>query len=257
MRFVKDILDVLNIIGMQRGGNNIITLHVSSAGGAAKLSCNGTIYVTHITGGVEQTDIYNNLVQQDTYFQADANTTITIRGNITEFISPYFAYFDAIDLRGCKSLTTLSINGTAITDIDISENTALTVALIANNPALANINVGVLPNLQQFDFSYQSQITTIDISGLVSLQQVHGANTGIATIDLTNNLQLTAAMFESCANLTTIRCRALDSNMAAGIADTIQYNSGNAGTVYCDPADPYYSVIQTAANTYGWTIQTL
>lgn len=251
IRFLTHILDIKNLLGIIRP---TIYLHTYGNNVRLRLACTGLIKISYIESGVTHTDYYTDLPVTYISFTADAYTTVTIVGYVTLLTVLSTGQIDAIDLTRCTSLENIQALYLPITEIDISKCKRLKFANIAANSNLASITIGELPELQTLLLSSQPLLSMIDISGCPSLQDINAGLTGISEIDLTNNLLLNESLFINCPNLTTIRCRALIQNSANNIALSIRDNSGNAGTVYCNPGDPYYSTIATAAADYGWTI---
>ena len=251
IRFTKNILDIKNLLGRIRP---TIYLHTYGNNVRLRLACTGLIKISYIESGVTHTDYYTDLPATDISFTADAYTTVTIVGYVT-FLTVYSTgQIDEIDLTRCTSLETIQANDLPITEIDVSKNKRLKLVNITGNTNLESITIGDLPELKSLYLNVQPLLMDIDVSGCPSLQNISAGVTGISEIDLTANPLLYNATLGNSTNLTTIRCLAINQYCANSIATSIQQNSGNAGTVYCNPADPYYSTIATAATDYGWTI---
>ena len=251
IRFIKNILDIKNLLGIIR---STIYLHTYGNNVRLRLSCTGLIKISYIESGVTHTDYYTDLQNTDISFTTDAYTTVTIIGYVTALTVLSTGQIDAIDLTRCTSLEVIQAQYLPITEIDISKCKRLKFVNITSNPNLESITIGELPELHTLFLNIQPLLMDIDVSGCPSLQNITAGLTGISEIDLTANPLLHNATFGGSTNLTTIRCLAINQYCANSIATSIQQNSGNAGTVYCNPADPYYSTIATAATNYGWTI---
>lgn len=237
MRFITHILDIKNILGMRRNTGEYMTFTCAVADPVIfPLSC-GHIEIRTTKNGIARTEMYNNLVNAAVALQADANTTITIIGNVSMFIVDGTAYdITSIDVTHAYSLNVLGLAHSNISVLDVSQNSLLRDLGVNQCVYLTSLDLTGNAELQNLDCGYCSALTDLDISGCP---------------------ELTALAIYDCTQLVTIRTRAIDSNVANEIANIITQNTGLGGTVYLDSADPYYSVIETAAIGAGWTVAAL
>lgn len=248
------ILDIKNILGRRRTAQHSIVINTfGDMYGIRKLSCNGTIKISYTnTLGVPMVDTYNDLVNASISFN-NYPGKVYIDGDVTLFEDEWFLAIDGIDVSRCEGLKSLTISTQQVHSLDVSRNLELT-HLQCN--ALEEITLGVLPNLINLLIP-NCPLTDIDLSGLENLGLLNIIGTGLTELDISNNTHLTTLYCNNVAALSTIRCIANNNSVATAIAQLIQQNSGLGGTVYCNSTDAYYSVIETAANTYGWTIEQL
>ena len=237
MRFITHILDIKNILGMQRNIGEYMTFICAVADPVIyPLSC-GHIEIRTTKNGIARTEMYNNLINAAVAIQADANTTITIIGNVSTFIVDGVSYdITSIDVTHAYSLDVLGLAHSNISVLDVSQNSLLRDLSVNQCVYLASLDLTGNAELQNLDCGYCNSLTDLDISGC---------------------LELTTLALYDCTQLVTIRTRAIDSNVANEVANIITQNTGLGGTVYLDSADPYYSVIETAAISAGWTVAAL
>lgn len=250
---VLDILGVTNVLGSNK---NIILLQRQSAGTGLIVSCVGNITIQYVSGGETKRAYYKNLATENIVLTTDANSTVKLTGRVTLLASGLYTPDDAVDVRKGKSLEILTFASFAGTDIDVRQNKKLKAFGCGNAPALTNIALDN-PDLEQLDISYNPALQQIDLSSLKGLQLLHCDSSGLVELDLSAQEQLTGLICNVCPDIAVIKCHADNSDVATAIAQIIQDNTLNAGTVYCNSSDAYYSTIATAASSYGWSIQPL
>lgn len=214
IRFIKNILDVKNLLGKLRSvpASNSIVFTTAMQDPAIRISGTGDIVIRSNSGGSPVQSTYTNPVLALVNISADAGTQVELLGDVT---AVYFT-----DGIGCD-ISDLSLN------TDVLERLALT------NQSLQEVVVNA--NLRELDINYCANLTHLDISAAPGLQNF--GQTGNPAITL-------------------IRARTSISMVAIEIGQMITYSSGT-GTVYVPTADPYYSIIATAASNKGWTIEEL
>lgn len=237
MRFITHILDIKNILGMQRNTREYMTFICAVADPVIyPLSC-GHIEIRTTKNGIARTEMYDNLLNAAVTLQADADTTITIIGNVSTFCVDGAAYdITSIDVTHAYSLDILGLFHSEISVLDVSQNSLLRELNVSQCDDLASLDLTGNTELQHLSCGYCTMLTDLDISGCPDLTEVS---------------------LNNCMQLVTIRTRAIDSYVANEIADIITQNAGLGGTVYLDSTDPYYSVIETAAISAGWTVAAL
>ena len=141
--------------------------------------------------------------------------------------------------------------------IDLSNNILLETLDIVNTQ-IQSIDLSLLSSLKIF-LCYGSRLQSLDISSNLQLTQCAVSScSSMTSITIGENYDLSSGLsFLLCPNVSTVTVRGVSQYIADRIAYLIQRNSANAGTVYTNSADPYYSTIKTAADTYGWTVMPL
>lgn len=209
-----------------------------------QLSCTGTITIQSIKNGEVVKQTYTDLNNTQVSIQADANTNITIFGDVTNFhnahsIGGYIGsnYVTELDITKCLSLTKLGIEGCAdLQSIDTSLNSNLT-----------SITIFACSNIQSINVSSNFNLQSANFSGNIILQ----------IVDLSKNAALASLNLNYDSNLTTLYYPATNDTVSTAIAGAITAATAADGTVYTDSAGAYYSTIADAATAKGWTIEQL
>ena len=252
------------------------------------VSCEGEIVVSTTKNGAAHTETYSDLEETTVSLSNDANTLVTITGNVV-FIYFYDEDEDPetpvnisdLNVKKCKSLTILNIAWCQnLTSLDLSANTALTYFDCNNctgltsldlsaNTALTNLNCSGCTGLTSLDLSANTAFTNLNCSGCTGLTSLDlSANTalvfldcngctGLTSLDLSANTALTNLSCLGCTGLTIIKYPATNSSVSTAIANAITNATAADGTVYTDSDGAYYSTIADAATAKGWTIEQL
>jgi hypothetical protein len=177
------------------------------------ISCTGEIKVFSIKNGAPLVETYADLDEAAIAVQADANTQIIISG-------AEITYFEAGDN---VNYTQISVNNTALTELDLNTCKALTTLGLGRNTALATLRCNNCPSL--------------------------------TALDLSKNTALTELYCDRCAKLVSISYPATNEGVSTSVAGAITGADAADGTVYTDSEGAYYSTIADAATTKGWTIE--
>lgn len=169
-------------------------------------------------------------------------------------LSIAYTQVDSLGLSNNTLLKKLDIRGTNIQSIDLSNNILLEFLDIAG-AQMQSIDLSLLSALKTF-LCNGSRLQSLDISSNLQLTDCTVYSCSSMTgITIGENYDLSIGLsFFSCPNISTVTVRGVSQYIADRIAYLVQKNSANAGTVYTNSADPYYSTIKTAADTYGWTV---
>lgn len=235
----------MNAAGQVGKGQNKLSFVSGDADLAIfRLSCEGEIVIRTVKGGEAHTETYSNLADAAISLSCDANTLVTITGNVTTLVF----YNSVVDPEE-------PVN---ISDLNVSKCKSLAILSIAWCQNLTSIDLSANTELAAFDCSYCTGLTTLDLSANTALIDlfVHYC-TGLASLDLTANTLLEHLICLSCTGLTTIKYPGTNEDVSTAIADAITNATAADGTVYTDSAAAYYSTIATAATTKGWTIEQL
>ena len=153
----------------QKGSDNYLTFRGSQADPAIyQLTCTGEIRVESTKNGQPMVQTYSDLSHVEVSIQADPDTDVVIKGNITEidFVKPYgtpYKAYTSIDASHCLELTALRVIG-------------------ANN------------------------LNSILLSGLTKLTSFSCTNTALTLVDLEGLTELTSAQCSNCSSLETVIC---------------------------------------------------
>ena len=256
-----------------------------------QLTCVGEISVESIKNGEPVVRTYTDLDRVQVSVEADIDTDITIKGNVTSLILykpfPPCPDFTVVDTKNCKSLTELNVaEQTNIATLDVSANTELVILQcgrtgIATLDVSANTKLKVLSCLNTgittLDVSentelkslccYNTGITTLDVSANTELVILQCGRTGITSLNTSTHIRLEVLDCSGCAALTSLDCSGCDAlvqikygatnqDVSTAIAGAITAAT-NTGTVYTDSEGVYYSTIADAATAKGWTIEQL
>ena len=218
-------------------------------------SITGTdIVVTTIKNGKAHTDTYASLEGEILAISADVHTNITIAGTITEMEVADYAEFISISAKstalttlncyGCSDLQSLDLSGsTALTDLNCGDCYALESLNLSGCTALTTLHCNG-SNLQSLDLSGSTALTYLDCGDCYTLE----------SLNLSGCTALTTLDCNSCSVITSITYDAINGEVSAAIADAIMNAYAGDGTVYSDSEGAYYSTIESAAITKGWTI---
>ena len=134
-----------------------------------------------------------------TYEEISSVTEITVRESSDE------KYKDITTVKGIElfpELTSLSVMGTGITELDISGNPKLTY-LQCSDTDISSINNASLPELRWLQIA-GTKIDSIDVSVNPELEELDICNTAIAEVDVTTNAKLMAIHCLDCKNLKSL-----------------------------------------------------
>lgn len=238
-RFIKDILDVKNVLGRAKN-NDIITLHTSAANPFLfHVTCTGDITIETTVAGGTRVETFSDLTNTRIDLTADANTDIIIRGKVT-YLRPH-------------DFSTENHNYTQL----VAQTESLIELTVYNCKDLLDIDVTQAPNLERMDASFIYDLAALDLSNNTKLQRVEIQYTKLQEIDIANSPDVSYFMLQSCHSLKTIYARALVSSVATNIASLITANAALRGTVYLFQQDTYYNTIKNAADNAGWTVAEL
>ena len=209
-----------------RGGNrsHIITFVSSSDDPFIKsLSCNGTITIESVKDGNPISVTYSKLNNAEVEIQADADTTIVIKGAVAKC---YFTAWDeeAEDYNGFTDLSALDISKCAcLQEVSVYYNAALDSIDVSHNKHLKVLICGGIENLTSLDLAANTQLQYLDCN--------------------------------YCTGLTSLEYSAVAQQPSQSIANAISDATAADGTVYTDSEGAYYSIIADAATAKGWTIE--
>lgn len=210
-------------------GNIITLIGVMEDPAIYELSCVGDISVESIKNGAQVVETYSDLTDTQVSIQADADSTVVIKGDVTKYNAGQYQGWGYADGVMAKQLV---FNNKVITSIS----------------GISGIS----------SYGDTSVVTSIDVSGCTALTQLHCETcSGLTALDLSSNTALTQLSCHGCSGLTSISYPATNSSVSTAVAGAITSADAADGTVYTDSAADYYSTIADAANNKGWTIAAL
>ena len=214
----------------KKGAENIISLYgVKEDPSIYQLSCLGDITIESVKNGEPVLQTYSDLTDTLVSIQADANTVVVIKGNVTKYNAGQYQGWGYADLVCAERLV---FSGNAITEISGISGKG--------------------------SYSDTSKTTEIDVTKAVALQTLNCYNcTSLTSLDLAANVALQTLNCNGCTSLTTIKYPAANSDVSTAIAGAITDAESADGKVYTDSAADYYSTILDAATAKGWTIEQL
>ena len=136
------------------------------------------------------------------------------------------------------SMVALSVEADALSEIKITGNLSVFGVQYGGSSygGLASVHPEECASLLILDINSNNTITEINISQNTLLESFDGHN---------------------CGAIKTIYALAQNETVAQGVAGMITTSAVDTGTVYVNSTDPYYSVIDTAAQMSSWTISPL
>ena len=212
------------------------------------LTCKGAITIESIKDGEMIIEKYSDLMDTLVNIQADADTEITIIGNVIKLdfavynddpeIDDYEGCFDisTVEVSECKKLKSLSVPYCEnITELNLAANTAL----------------------QTLDCGGCTSITELNLAANTALQTLYCNSTSITELNLAANTALQTLYCYGCTSVSNISYPATNSDVSTVIAGAITNATASDGTVYTDSEAAHYSTIADAATAKGWTISQL
>ena len=238
-----------------------------------ELSCSGEITVESVKNGEAVIQTYSDLSSTQVSIQADADTEVVIKGDVTTIVGGQYQGWGYVDGVMAKQLvfhnsaiTSISgfsgkdnADGTSLIEsMDVTGCTALTSLNCVSCTGLTALDLSTNTALTSLNCSYCTGLTALDLSTNTALDSLNCVFcTGLTALDLSTNTALTDLECYSCTGLTSIKYPATNSDVSTAIADAITYATAADGTVYTDSAAAYYSTIADAATAKGWTIEQL
>ena len=212
------------------------------------LTCKGTITIESIKDGNPVVETYSNLTDTLVNIQADANTEITITGNVIKLdFAVYNDDPDVDDYEGCFNIST----------VEVSECRILKSLAVPYCKNITELNLAANTALQYLDCGSTS-ITELNLAANTALQTLNcNGCTSITGLNLAANTALQTLYCNGCTSVSNISYPATNSSVSTAIAGAITKATSSDGTVYTDSAAAHYSTIADAATAKGWTISQL
>ena len=191
------------------------------------LTCKGTITIKSIKDGNPVVETYSNLTDTLVNIQADADTEITITGNVIKLdFAVYNDDPDVNDYEGCFDISTVEVSECG---------------------KLKSLAVPYCENITELNLAANTALQTLNCYGCTSITELNlAANTALQTLDC-----------YGCTSVSNISYPATNGNVSTAIAGAIKNATSSDGTVYTDSAAAHYSTIADAATAKGWTISQL
>ena len=150
---------------------------------------------------VSTLDVSQNTALTFLKFQGNNIGSIDISQNIV-LVELYCNYnnFSSIDLSQNTVLEKLYCNGNDLTTLDLSQNTALKTLFCGENYNLTNLDLSQNTALTLLHIEYPSvfgNMSTIDISQCINLENILSAYSGLTSLDVSQNTNL---KYLSCWN---------------------------------------------------------
>ena len=207
-----------------------------------QLSCSGDITIKSTKNGAPVIATYSNLEDTEVSIQADANTKVVIKGDVTKLIAGQYqgwGYKDGImsevwvfandaiseigGISGKNSPSSQSVvkrietdrsvalqtfgiyNCTALTSLDLSNNTALTTFECAGCSGLTALDLSANTALETLTCSNCTGLTVLDLSANTALHVLDCSScTGLTALDLNANTALETLTCSNCTGLTVL-----------------------------------------------------
>lgn len=139
MRFIKDILDIKNVLGKYQ----TFTLKIiTGTSGTAfyGFTCVGDMILKYIDGGVENIETYTDY-SGTLSFGYDSNTNITVEGFLTEF-TRYGGRIEEADFGGMKTIENIQLSGSSqLQKLNVSGCTNLQTLNLSSCLSLYDLNI--------------------------------------------------------------------------------------------------------------------
>ena len=259
MRYVTHILDILNITGKQRISDNVVTFTTLSADPTITLSCSGQIAIHSVSGGIPRTQTYSELNAEDIAIVADANSQVTINGDVTDMFCTNLHGCDllSLDVSRDAELLVLGIEGqNNLVAVDVTHNSKLKALPIQHCSLISDIDVTQNQDLDTLVLVGIPLVTTIDVRNNPHLNTLGINDVPITDIDLSHNTELGTLVLLNVPDITFIRAYCDVATVTNEIAQAIT-DATNIGTVQTNYDGAYFGTINTAAVNAGWTVTNL
>ena len=198
------------------------------------LTCKGTITIESIKDGNPVVETYSNLTDTLVNIQADADTEITITGNVIKLdfsvynddpdINNYEGCFDisTVEVSECGKLKSLAVPYCEnITVLNLAANTALQYLDCNGCTSITELNLAANTALQYLD-CYGTSITELNLAANTALQTLYCNGTSITELNLAAN---TALQYLDCGSTSITEL-----NLAANTALQTLYCYGTSIT---------------------------
>ena len=157
------------------------------------------------------------------YCDSEVITSLNVSGcSQLETLTCYGNKLSSIDVSGCTQLGTLNCQQTALTSLDVSDCKQVCRLNIYNNPQLTSLKVSDLPLLKELHVE-NCQLTTLDLSNCTSLPYLTIYRNPLTSLNVSrctslhslnaSGMQLTSLNVTGCTNLSYI---AIDTNQLKG-----------------------------------------
>ena len=159
--------------------------------------------------------------------------------------------FTAVSCNGLMTVASIVDGQKHIEYYKDLDNAALNVSADADTEVVIKGE-----NLTNKVWSFPSDVSSIVVINAMILLSC-ADNTDLQTLDISKSLVLLTLLCSGCTGLKTIYVRSDSSSTATAVADAITAADAADGTVYTNADGDYYTTIETAATTKGWTIKPL
>lgn len=283
LRFIKNILDPLNVLGMVRNiPERTITLTTVYADPAIAIQCAEAFAIHTIKNGAHETQSFTDMPSLSIIaLQADAGSEIVIDGNISTFVIGNIngEDYSDLDVSNCESLIYLEIDDIPtlasvdtshndgllfleldsvpnIASIDVSHNIMLYGLSIKNCPLIASVDTTANTLLRRLGLYDLPLVTSIDVSQN-DLEHLLLENLPLTSLDVIHTSHLYYTDFTNLPDLTFLAVRGTEQGATNDFAQLITDATSTTGTLRTVATDQYYSTLATAATNKGWNIETV
>lgn len=165
IRYIKDILDVLNVLG---NSGMLLTFTDATPDNTYMISGKGRIVISSTKSGQRITTIYNNPLGVNATIQSDANSTITISGELIQFDAYNTSHITSFSTKDQKSLVLVSVRSSMCTYFHLTNCPKLQNLNIAKTSALTNIEVSEVPMINTISVGTSSQEAADAVIALIT-----------------------------------------------------------------------------------------
>ncbi len=178
-----------------------------------QLVCIGEITIESTKGGVATTATYAAGTHDELQIDADANTEVVIRGDVTELYVTKWDEGDAdyisnislasFDASKMPTLQELCVGGTDITSLDLSNNAELIYLDCGNCQGLTSLDLTSNTKLELIRCR-NANFSAINLTNNTEIQTLDCAGADFETLDLTINTKLQTLDCHDCQSLVSI-----------------------------------------------------
>ncbi len=169
---------------MRGGGDNVITFTTAKKAGETV-----ELYMEYTGAAPTLTGLNGVLVNKSSITYTLSSQTVTIRGNVTKFISTDNQLY-SLDVSQNTALEYLDCTKNRLKDLDVSKNTALTYLDCGENK-LTTLNVSKNTALTVLG-CYTNQLTELDISKNTALTWLFCEGNKLTALNVSKHTALTA-----------------------------------------------------------------
>lgn len=215
------------------------------------LTCVGEITIESVKNGEPVTETYSDLTTAQVSIQADADSDVVIKGDVTVVEIGEQAEGYIKDLV-CAKQYVLRTN--ALTHIGYISGTAAD----GDTSSVEDIDASGCENLEYIACPGCTEMTVLNLTGCSHLEDLICGNcSSLTELDLSACPGIQGVACVGCTALVSILYNASTDDVTTYLADAITAATADNGVLHTDSEGAYYQTLADAATAKGWTIEQL